>query len=324
MAACMCADRMIELAVMRRKDQAVGIISLDLVAADGGALPRFEAGAHIDLHIAPGLIRQYSLCGDPAVADCYRLGILLEQPSRGGSIAVHRDFQVGARVVASLPRNHFPLVGNARFSVLIGGGIGITPLIAMAHRLAADGADFAMHYCTRSRRNSAFVEELQDEIFWPRVRLHHDDGSPHDMFSPARDLPAALAGTQLYVCGPAGFIDWVIAQARARGYADAAIHYEYFAAEADTSGGPFEVVVASSGRAITVHEGESIAEALAAAGVRVEVSCEAGVCGTCLTQVIEGVPDHRDVYLTDEEKRANDQIMPCCSRAKSPRLVLDL
>jgi ferredoxin-NADP reductase len=315
---------LLDLNIVRREEQTPDIISLDLVAADGRPLPPFEAGAHIDLHIAPGLIRQYSLCGDPAVPHHYRLGILLDPASRGGSRTIHRDFQPGTKIHASLPRNHFPLAADATFSLLVGGGIGITPLIAMAHQLAADGAPFALHYCTRSRESSAFIDELRGSAFWSQVCVHYDDGPEQDRFSPEHDLPTPSSGTHIYVCGPTGFMDWVIAGARARHYPDAAIHREYFAADVDASGGPFEVVLATSGLTVAVNEGQSIVGALASAGVHVPVSCEEGVCGTCLTQVLEGVPDHRDVYLTDEEKKANDQILLCCSRAKTSRLVIDL
>lgn len=318
------SDIVLNLQVARRVEHPGDIVAVDLVAEDGATLPAFTAGAHVDLHVAPGLVRQYSLLGDPAVLDRYRLGILLDPASRGGSLAAHRLLTPGACVQVGAPRNHFPLAEAATRSILVGGGIGITPMLAMAHALERHGGVFELHYCTRSAARTAFLDELTLVPFADRVRLHHDDGDAGQRFSPASDLPAPTEGLHLYVCGPAGFMDWVIAQARALGYPEGAIHREYFNAEVDTSGGAFEVVAVRSGKTFTVGEGVTIVAALADHGVEIEVSCEEGVCGTCLVNVLEGEVDHRDVYLTDAEKAANDQMLVCCSRAKSARLVLDV
>lgn len=313
-----------EVVVAHRTEPAEGIIVLDLVADAGATLPAFEAGAHIDVHLGPNLVRPYSLCGDPADRSHYRLGILLAPDSRGGSLAVHRSVEAGGRLRIGLPRNHFPLATEARRSVLIGGGIGITPLLAMAYRCLRDGKAFTLHYCARSRAKAAFLDELSAAPLGDRTHLHFDDGDPAQRFDPGRDLPEPSPDTHLYVCGPAGFMDWVIKEARSRGHAEAQIHREYFEAEVDTSGGAFEVRLAKSGRSVAVPAGVSIVKALSEAGIRIEVSCEQGVCGTCMCGVLEGVPDHRDSYFTDDEKAANDQILPCCSRSKTPLLVLDL
>ncbi|RRN63812.1 PDR/VanB family oxidoreductase [Caulobacter sp. 602-1] len=318
------SDTVLNLKVARRVEHPGDIVAVDLVAEDGAALPAFTAGAHVDLHVAPGLVRQYSLLGDPAVPDRYRLAILLDPASRGGSRAAHRLLTPGAYVKVGAPRNHFPLAEAATRSVLVGGGIGITPMLAMAHALARRGDAFELRYCTRSAARTAFLDELAKAPFANQVRVHHDDAEPAQRFSPAQDLPSPAAGLHLYVCGPAGFMDWVIEQARALGYPEGAIHREYFSAEVDTSGGAFEVVAARSGKTLRVGEGVSIVAALAAQGVDIEVSCEEGVCGTCLVNVLEGEVDHRDVYLTDAEKAAHDQMLVCCSRAKSARLVLDV
>lgn len=321
-------DTHLDLIVARREQQAHGVVVLDLAAADGAALPPFEAGAHVDVQVAPGLVRPYSLCGDPSDRSRYRLGVLLEAASRGGSAAVHAGFGVGDRVRTGLPRNRFALAPAATNAVLIGGGIGVTPLLAMAHHLHRAGQDFVLHYCARERGRAAFLAELDRAPFQGRVRMHFDDGPPAQRLDLDRDLPTAAPGVHLYVCGPAGFMDWVIAGARQRGHAEAQIHSEAFTAAVngttDGAGDRFEVVLARSGRTVAVPAGTSIVQALAGIGVTVEVSCEQGVCGTCLCDVLEGVPDHRDTYLTAEEKAANDQMALCCSRAKTPRLVLAL
>ncbi|HEY0202693.1 MAG TPA: PDR/VanB family oxidoreductase [Acetobacteraceae bacterium] len=317
-------DPHLDLVVARREQQAHGVVVLDLAAADGAILPPFDAGAHVDVLVAPGLVRPYSLCGDPADRSRYRLGVLLEAASRGGSAAVHGGFGVGDRVRTGLPRNRFPLAPTAAASVLIGGGIGITPLLAMAHHLHRAGQDFMLHYCARDRGRAAFLAEMGQAPFKDRVRLHFDDGPLAQRLDRDHDLPPPAPGTHLYVCGPAGFMEWVIAGARQRSHAEAQIHSEAFTAAVDEAGDGFEVVLSKSGRTVAVPAGATIVQALAGVGVRVDVSCEQGVCGTCLCDVVEGVPDHRDTYLTDEEKAANDQMTLCCSRAKTPRLVLAL
>ncbi len=313
-----------DVIVARRSEVAEGIIILDLVAESGAALPSFEPGAHVDMHIGPGLIRQYSLCGDPSDPSRYQLGILLAPDSRGGSAALHRSTHTGAKLRIGLPRNNFRLAPQAEQTMLIGGGIGITPLLAMAYHCIGGGKAFKLHYCARARGQAAFIDELEAEPLRGKTRLHFDNGEPTQHFNPQRDLPQPATGTHIYVCGPTGFMDWVINEARRLGHPEAQIHREYFSAEVDTSGEAFEVRLAKSGRKVAVPAGVPITRALAQAGVWIEVSCEQGVCGTCMCSVIEGVPDHRDNYLTEDEKATNDQILPCCSRSKTAMLVLDL
>ncbi|MBT8766922.1 PDR/VanB family oxidoreductase [Metapseudomonas boanensis] len=318
------SEQVLKLVVRKRVEQGEGVVILDLADPAGQPLPAFEAGAHVDVHLAPGLVRQYSLCGDPANTTAYRLGVLKDPASRGGSVAVHERLQEGSEVAIGAPRNHFPLAADASRSILIGGGIGITPMIAMAHALAAQDSQFALHYCGRSRGRTAFLDELGEADFAACVHTHFDDEADAQKL----DLPAVLgrpeAGAHVYVCGPAGFMDWVISEARKAGYAEDNIHREYFQVELDASGSGFEVVASRSGKTVQVAEGQTIVDALAGVGIKVEISCEQGVCGTCLCDVLEGEPDHRDVYLTDDEKAANDQILVCCSRAKSKKLVLDI
>jgi vanillate O-demethylase ferredoxin subunit len=309
--------------VLRREAQAEGIDSFELGREDGAPLPAFSAGSHIDVHLPNGLVRQYSLCNDQAETHRYRIAVLREPASRGGSVAMHEQVKEGDAITISEPRNHFPLE-HAPHTLLLAGGIGITPLLCMAQRLNTAGASFELHYSTRSLARTAFQGEVA--AFGERTRLHLDDGDAGQKL----DLPAVLAaqpaGTRLYVCGPSGFIDFVVQTAKSKGWPADRIHLEYFgAAPQDTSGdGEFQVRLASTGKTYTIPADKSITTALHEQGVEILVSCEQGVCGTCLTRVLEGECDHRDLYLTDEEKAANDQFTPCCSRAKSKVLVLDL
>lgn len=310
--------------VARKAAEAAGICSLELVPADGGALPAFDAGAHVDVQLPNGLVRPYSLCNAPGETHRWRIGVLREPASRGGSAAVHDTVQEGQTLQVGLPRNHFALAAQARHSLLLAGGIGITPLLAMAWQLASTGASFALHHCIRSRRHAAFAHELAAAPWADRVHWHADDETPADL---AALLAAPSPGTHLYVCGPRGFMDAVLATARAQGWPESQLHWELFANEAAAAprdgDEAFEVALAHSGRVVPVARGQTIVQALAAAGVEVLTSCEQGVCGTCLTRVLEGTPDHRDAYLTPEEQAANDQMLICCSRARTARLTLD-
>ncbi|MFK0096332.1 PDR/VanB family oxidoreductase [Pseudomonas sp. NPDC090592] len=317
-------DQLLDVIVHAREVQGGDVVVLELAAVNGQALPRFAAGAHVDLHLGPDLVRQYSLCGDPAQTNVYRLGVLKDNQSRGGSVAVHEQLQPGTAMRISAPRNLFPLACDARRSILLGGGIGITPMIAMAHALHAQGAPFELHYRGRSRSRCAFVDELLNAPFAASVFTHFSDEGADQQLDLARVLGPATPGVHLYTCGPSGFMDWVIEGARLQGFDEQHIHHEYFQAEVDTSGDSFEVVAVRSARTVQVQQGQTLVCALREAGIKVEVSCEQGVCGTCLCDVLEGEPDHRDQYLTDEEKQSNEQIVLCCSRARGKRLVLDI
>jgi len=313
--------------VARKAVEALDICSFELVAADGQPLPAFSAGAHLDVQVPGGLTRQYSLCNAPHETHRYLIGVLRDAASRGGSAAMHDRVREGDVLTIGAPKNHFPLAPQARRHLLLAGGIGITPILCMAEQLAASGADFALHYSTRSRERTAFHDRLRASAFAERVAFHFDDGEAAQRLDLAALLAAPQAGTHLYVCGPRGYIDAVLAGARAHGWPEAQLHREYFAggdaapAAGDTA---FEVQLASTGRVIAVPADRTVVQALAAAGVEVQTSCEQGVCGTCLTRVLAGTPEHRDLYLTPEEQAANDQFTPCCSRARSARLVLDL
>jgi vanillate O-demethylase ferredoxin subunit len=315
----------LQVKVLRKKQEAEGIASFELAREDGAPLPSFSAGSHIDVQLPGGLTRQYSLCNDATESHRYRIAVLRDPASRGGSTAMHDAVKEGDVIAISEPRNHFPLV-HAQRSLLFAGGIGVTPLLCMAQRLAAIGADFTMHYCTRSASRTAFRDEIAQSGFAPRVRFHFDDGDAAQKLDAKAVLARPDAGTHLYICGPTGFIDHVVQTAKAAGWPAEQIHLEYFgAAPQDTSGdGSFEVKVASSGRSYTVAADQTVVQALAAHGIEILTSCEQGVCGTCITRVLEGECDHRDLYFTDEEKAKHDQFTPCCSRAKTSVLVLDL
>jgi vanillate O-demethylase ferredoxin subunit len=315
----------LEVKVVRKTREAEDIASFELACEDGSALPAFSAGSHIDVQVAGGLTRQYSLCNDAAEKHRYRIAVLRDAASRGGSIAMHDAVHEGDTLHISEPRNHFPLQHASR-SLLFAGGIGVTPLLCMAQRLAAIDADFTLHYCTRSQERTAFREEIAASKFASRVKFHFDAGPPEQKLNLDQALGSPDAGTHLYVCGPTGFIDFVVNTAKAKGWSADHIHLEYFgAAPQDTAGDTaFDVQIASSGKTYTVAANQTIVQALAEHGIEILTSCEQGVCGTCITRVLDGEPDHRDLYFTDEEKAKNDQFTPCCSRARSRTLILDL
>jgi vanillate O-demethylase ferredoxin subunit len=311
--------------VTQKKIEAEGVCSFELRLEKGGELPPFSAGAHIDVHIRPGVTRQYSLCNPPHERDRYQIAVLLEPDSRGGSQGMHAQVQVGQALTISAPRNHFELV-PAQHSLLFAGGIGITPLLAMAHTLHAQGKSFELHYCGRSRNRMAFLNELNQLPFAQSVHVHCDDGP----ISQRLDTVTVLSGTggevRLYVCGPAGFMNHVLDIARKQGWPEDKLHREFFsAAHADTSNdGSFELKLAKTGESFIIPADKTVMQVLLSNGIDIPFSCESGVCGTCLTNILKGVPDHRDAYLTPQEQDAGDKFTPCCSRSKSSSMTLDL
>ena len=312
-----------DVVVKKRHVQGQNVAVLEFESANSLRLPKIEAGSHIDVHLPNGMVRQYSICQDPRHEGVFRLGILKDPDSRGGSASAFDDIQDGMHLQVSAPKNLFPLV-KAKHSVLIGGGIGITPLITMAYQLLANGDSFELHYCGASPERAAFVDELSDGDLAEHTHFHFKSaGASHrEFFELAiKDLDPA---THIYTCGPVGFMDWVINLAQTQNFPTEQVHKEYFNVEVETGGDAFEVVAERSGKTIKVAAEETILQALAREGINIEMSCEQGVCGTCMCDVIEGEPDHRDVYFTDEEKASNEQILVCCSRSKSSRLVLDI
>lgn len=317
---------MLEVKVTRKHQEAEGICSFELSRVDGEPLPAFTACAHIDVHVAPGLTRQYSLCNPPQERHRYVIAVLREPASRGGSHGMHELLQVGGTLAIGEPRNLFELVPDADRYLLFAGGIGITPILAMAWSLAHQGRAFELHYCSRSAERAAFVRQLAEAPFANRVHTHFDDGSPGQKLDVAAVLGKPLAGQHVYVCGPGGFMDFILGAAATFGWPAEQVHREYFAVPqpAHDANQAFEVELARSGRVLEIPADKSVFEVLDAAGVQIDTSCEQGICGCCLTRVMAGIPDHRDQFMTDAERALNNQFTPCCSRSRSPRLVLDL
>lgn len=317
---------LLRVRVARKLPVAQDTALFELVRADGASLPPFSAGSHIDVTAPGGITRQYSLCNAPGESHRYEIAVLKDPRGRGGSLAMHEGVQAGDELSISAPRNHFQLAPDAQESVLLAGGIGITPLLCMAHALWDQGRPFVLHYCNRSMERAAFRERIARSPFADRVRFHFDDGAADQVL----DLNALLASPRpavhLYTCGPQGFMDAVLSTARRSGWVQEQLHYEFFKAEAKPAGQDvaFDVLLAVSGRVVRIEPGQTVTAALAAQGIEVPTSCEQGVCGTCITGVLDGEPEHRDLYLTPQEQACNDQFLPCCSRAKSARLVLDL
>jgi vanillate monooxygenase ferredoxin subunit len=312
-----------EAVVVSRSLATPDIAVIDLAPADATRFPAYTAGAHIDVLIGSGLVRQYSLCGPPE-SGSYRVAVLNEPSSRGGSRAMHA-LQVGDRLRISAPRNRFPLV-MARRHRLFAGGIGVTPLLAMVRQLEHEGGDYALHYCARSRTRAAFITEMEH---YPWVIFHFDDGDTGQLLDIDRDLGDPQPDAAVYVCGPAGFMDYVLGKAEALGWPPAALHKERFsngltATEPGTArSGGFTVRLASTGGEYLVPDGRSVLDVLLDNGVDAPYSCQQGICGECVVRVLAGDPDHRDDVLTDAE-RAAGMFTTCSSRALSPILELDL
>ena len=312
--------------VARKAVEALDICTFELVDVSGKALPPFSAGSHVDVHLPNGLTRQYSLCNDPSESHRYLIGVLRDPRTRGGSEAMHERVREGDVLQISVPKNHFALAHHAERSLLLAGGIGITPILCMAERLSIAGSPFELHYAARSQERMAFHDRIRNAPFSSKVQFHFDDGPADQKLDLAKLLSKPHDHVHLYVCGPKGFMDAVLGTAREQGWPEPQLHYEFFAADVapTASDGAFEVKLASSGRVIWIPKDKTVTDALREAGVEVPTSCEQGVCGTCITRVLEGDCDHRDLYLSPDEQVQNDQFTPCCSRSKSPMLVLDL
>jgi ferredoxin-NADP reductase len=303
--------------------EADGIISIELRSPDQKDLPAFEAGSHIDLHLPNGMVRNYSLLNDCSERHRYVLGVLKDAKSRGGSKAVHEMLRVGMRLDISTPRNNFPLHEDAAHSVLVAGGIGVTPILCMARRLRSLGKSFEVLYFARSRKHAAFLEDVN--ALGTHVHLHFDDeqAGPPDLKSLLAQRNKANA--HYYACGPAVMLDSFEAHCQSLGYANA--HIERFAATEVAASSEakqrYSVELKRSGKVIEITPEISLLSALQAANAEIMTSCEQGICGTCETRVLEGIPDHRDSVLSPDEQASNQIMMVCVSGCKSDRLVLD-
>ncbi|MCW2899356.1 MAG: ophA1 5 [Streptosporangiaceae bacterium] len=315
-----------ELLVRGTTWEADGVLSLRLVELNGGELPAWEPGAHIDLVLPSGLVRQYSLCGRPADHGCYTVAVLREPTGRGGSRELHETVLAGKTISVRGPRNRFPLVESVQY-LFVAGGIGITPILPMVREVNARGADWHLVYGGRSRSSMAFVEELA-ELGKDRVEIVPQDERG------VLDLDAVLAqagpGTAVYCCGPEGLLA-AVEQRCASG--PMSLHTERFGS-AGTAGTDepvganetttFEVELRRSGCVVVVSPGRTILDAVREVVPEAVSSCEEGFCGTCETRVLEGVPEHHDTILTEKERQAGKTMMICVGRSKTPRLVLDM
>ncbi|MBL0420854.1 oxidoreductase [Ramlibacter sp. AW1] len=299
---------------------ATDVNSYELVPADGRLLPAFTAGAHIDVQVPNGMVRQYSLHGNPADRSAWHIAVKREMAGRGGSASLHDFAEVGSALGIVGPRNHFPLAAGAKRHLFIAGGIGITPLYAMAQALSARDERWDLHYCARTPDHAAFYNELQS--------LRGGSVTPHFSEVPTLDVTTLLheepEGTHLYCCGPAGLMKAV--ETASRHWAPGTVHFEWFAAPVTDhpANQPVEVELARSSIILLVPAERSILQVVRENGIYVECACEEGVCGTCETAVLDGEPQHRDMLLSPEERAGNRTMMICVSRANSKRLVLDL
>ncbi|HEX8822500.1 MAG TPA: PDR/VanB family oxidoreductase [Archangium sp.] len=318
----------LRLRVERITPEAEDILSYELVSTDDGPLPTFEAGAHLDVHVPGGFLRQYSLCNDPEETHRYVIAVQRDSRGRGGSRAMHEEVHPGAVLTTSRPRNNFPLL-YARGYMLVAGGIGITPLLSMARALQRQGAKWHLHYCTRSPERTAFRELLASPEFAGHITLHHDGGDMARCMDVKALLATRTAGFRLYCCGPAGLMRAVREAAIHHQWPREKVHFEAFSADgtgaiSDLADTEFQVVVRSTGASLPVPPGRTVLNVLRDNGMPVPSDCEAGTCGTCLTGVLEGEPDHRDTFLSEPQRVACRNMLVCVSRARSRKLVLDL
>ena len=316
----------LQVCISARKQEAEGIVSLELRDLNGQALPAFTAGSHIDVHIAPNLTRQYSLFNSPDESDRYCIAVLNQPDGRGGSKQLHQQLHAGDEVTISAPRNAFKLEDSADHSVLIAGGIGITPIMSMAHRLHREGRSFELHYCVRTSDRAAFTQQLKDSPFARQVVFYVDDDPSLPKFN-IRALGERYHSDDehLYVCGPGGFMDHVLEGARGH-WEDSVMHTERFTPGPFIAKGEkeFTIKLARSHKELSVPANKSILNVLQESGMNVPSSCEQGVCGTCIVNLLDGQADHRDTFLTDQEHDEGLQIAVCCSRASGTSLTLDL
>lgn len=312
------SEREMRLVAVRYEAQDTNSYEFELL--DGGALAPVEPGSHIDLHLPNGMLRQYSLVTAEGERCSYTVGIKKDQASRGGSSFIHEQLKVGTVLKVGGPRNNFPLDEAAPHSVLIAGGIGITPIYCMVQRLIAKNAPWTLYYSCRDRKDAAFLRQLEDKS---QVTLHFDSESGGKFLDLKKIVADAPDAAHFYCCGPTPMLEAY--EEATKDIASERMHIEYFTAteEAATEGG-YSVVLQRSGQEFAIPEGKTILQVLRDAGLDVTYSCEEGVCGSCETAVVSGSPDHRDNILTDREREESKTMMICCSGSKSAKLMLDL
>lgn len=316
--------------VNRKQKEADKIVSFELIDPHGRPLPDFDAGAHVHVQLYDSLSRQYSICNDPSDQSRYRLAVLHEEQSRGGSDFMHQKVSEGDLLTISAPQNHFQLNHDAGHSILFAGGIGITPILSMAKVLSDRGQSLELHYAAKSKSKMAFWEEIRHSNFFSVTQFYFSDQTEKPSFRQqlAQLIPPPDKTTHIYMCGPYGFIEAVMNAFAKQGWDKLQLHSELFSGQTmsnqNQTDSSFQVELAQSGLTFTIPAHRTVFEVLDENGIFISTSCEEGVCGTCLIPVLEGVPDHRDSFLSDEEHAANDQFTPCCSRSKSAKLVLDL
>lgn len=316
-----------EVKVVRKQVLATNTALFELAPGPCNRLPTFTAGAHIDVWTPAGHVRQYSLCGPLSSQGTYQVAVRREMNGRGGSVSMYEGVSEGDVLQISEPKNHFPLNEDTAFSVLFAAGIGITPIVVMAERLHDLGKRFVLHYCSREPADAAFMDRLANSAYVDQVKFHFTHGDSRRRLNMLGVLEQEVAHPlDVYACGPGPFIQAAKAAAMAVGIPDERFHSEHFGAVSHPAGTDqgFEVYLDRSQRSVWVPADQAITQVLKASGVAVETSCEQGVCGACLTTVLAGTVDHRDLYLTPAEQAAGTCMLPCCSRAKSDRLVLDL
>jgi tetrachlorobenzoquinone reductase len=292
--------------------------------ADGGKLPAYKPGAHIDLHLPNDMLRQFSLTLPASDPDSYTVGVKRDENSRGGSRYIIEQMKVGDQIKISAPRNNFPLVEGADHVVLVAGGIGITPIWCMAQELEAQGRSWKIHYACRSQADMAFMSDLK-KLDPERVHLHFDDEAGGKVLDLAAAITEAPANAHFYCCGPNPMLKAFEAAAASRPRAN--VHIEYFTAKEEASAnelGGFWVELTRSGEEYFIPPGKKVLEVLFDAGVDVDYSCELGICGACETKVISGTPIHHDSVLSEEEQASNEKVMICCCGCATERLVLDM
>lgn len=317
---------LINVKVAKIAQEAEGIRSFLLAKTGLFKLPQYGPGSHIDVHCGEGIIRQYSLCGDPEDRRHLLIAVKQGEPSRGGSDLMHLAVNEGDKLEIGSPRNNFPLDEGATHAVLLAGGIGITPIIAMADRLHALGKSFEMYYFSRAAKHTAFRDRLQNGAYADKVTYHEGLDAAETGARMRSILANPVVGGQVYMCGPGPFMDTAEAFALENWPAET-VKLERFAANPALAGAPtsaFTIELARTGLTLNVGADETILEVLDANGIDAAFSCEQGVCGTCVTDIIEGEAEHRDIFLSAKQQATGRQMCLCVSRAKNEKIVLDL